>query len=108
MKERGKSVKMNDDERDVIATLATHDGRLNELYHRLKAQERESEAINELSLGVRELAVTMKSMLEEQKSQGERITRLERAPLARYETVFCAIISAIFGAAISLISKFLA
>lgn len=98
---------MNDESKDVIVSLASQESRINELYHRLKAQERETKAISELALGVNELSVTMKSMLEEQKSQGKRITRLERAPLARYETVFCAIISAIFGAAISLISKML-
>ena len=98
---------MDDESRDVLVRLNTHESRINELYHRLKMQEQESKAISELALGVNELTVTMKSMLAEQKSQGERITRLERAPLARYETVICAIISALFGAAISLISKLL-
>ena len=94
-----------DDEKEIAVTLASHESKIDELFHRLKMQERESKAISDVTLAVRELAVTMKSMLEEQKSQGERITRLERAPLARYETVICAIISAVFGAAISLISK---
>ena len=98
---------MNDEEKDVIVTLASHESKISELYHRLKAQEQESKAISELALGVNELTVTMKSMLAEQKSQGQRITSLEKAPLARYETVFCAIVSALFGAAISLISKIL-
>jgi hypothetical protein len=98
---------MDEDSRDVLVSLTTHESRINELYHRLKMQEQESKAISDLALGVNELTVTMKSMLEEQKSQGERITRLERAPLARYETVICAIISALFGAAISVISKLL-
>ena len=94
-----------DDEKEIAVTLASHESKIDELFHRLKMQERESKAISDVTLAVRELAVTMKSMLEEQKSQGERITRLERAPLARYETVICAIISAVFGAAISMISK---
>ncbi len=98
---------MVDEEKQIIVTLAAHDGKIDEIFHRLKAQEKESKAINELALGIKELTVTVKSMLDEQKSQGKRISRLERAPLARYETVFCAIISAIFGAAISLISNIL-
>ncbi len=98
---------MNEEDKDILVTLASHESKISELYHRLKAQEQESRAISDISLAVRELAVTMKGMLDEQKSQGERITRLERAPLARYETVICAIISAVFGAAISLISKIL-
>ena len=98
---------MNEEDKDILVTLASHESKISELYHRLKAQEQESRAISDISLAVRELAVTMKGMLDEQKSQGERITRLERAPLARYETVICAIISAVFGAAISLISNIL-
>ena len=98
---------MDEESRDVLVSLTTHESRINELYHRLKMHEQESKAISDLALGVNELTVTMKSMLAEQKSQGERITRLERAPLARYETVICAIISALFGAAISLVSKLL-
>ena len=98
---------MNEEDKDILVTLASHESKISELYHRLKAQEQESRSISDISLAVRELAVTMKGMLDEQKSQGERITRLERAPLARYETVICAIISAVFGAAISLISKIL-
>ena len=98
---------MNEEDKDILVTLASHESKISELYHRLKAQEQESRAISDISLAVRELAVTMKGMLDAQKSQGERITRLERAPLARYETVICAIISAVFGAAISLISKIL-
>ena len=98
---------MDEESRDVLVSLTTHESRINELFHRLKMQEQESKAITDLAIGVKELTVTMKSMLGEQKSQGERITRLERAPLARYETVICAIISALFGAAISVISKLL-
>ncbi len=98
---------MNEEDKNIFVTLASHESKISELYHRLKAQEQESKAVNELALGVKELTVTVKSMLEEQKNQGKRITKLERAPLARYETVFCAIISALFGAAISLISKIL-
>ena len=94
-----------EEEKEIFVALASHESKIEELFHRLKVQEQESKAISDVSLAVRELAVTMKSMLDEQKSQGERITRLERAPLARYETVFCAIVSAVFGAAISLISK---
>lgn len=98
---------MNGEDKDILVTLASHESKIDELFHRLKAQEKESKGISDVTLAVRELAVTMKGMLDEQKSQGERITRLERAPLARYETVICAIISALFGAAISLISKIL-
>jgi uncharacterized coiled-coil protein SlyX len=80
-----------------MVTLGTHDGRINELYHRIKAQEQQISAINGISLNVRELAVTMKAMLDEQKSQTERITKLEKAPLARYEKIIFSVLSAILG-----------
>ena len=88
---------------EVMITLANHENKIAELYHRLKAQEQQTRAINELSLSVRELAVTMKGMISEQKSLGERITRLERAPLARYEKVLFAVFSAVLGAACGIV-----
>lgn len=89
---------MNDEnEREMLVLLTSHESKLGELYHRIKAQEQQNKAINELSLGVKELAVTMKGMLSEQKSQSERITRLEKAPLARYEKVVFSVLSALLG-----------
>ena len=83
--------------RDVMVSLATHEGQISELDHRIKAQEQQIGAINGISLNVKELAVTMKGMLDAQKSQSERITKLEKAPLARYEKIAYSVISAILG-----------
>lgn len=80
-----------------MISLTGHDSRINELYHRLKAQEQQTNAISEISLNVRELAVTMKGMLGEQKSQSERITKLEKAPLTRYEKIIFSVFSALLG-----------
>lgn len=88
---------------EIMITLTSHENKLGELYHRLKTQEQQTKAINELCLNVRELAVTMKGMVSEQKSLGERITRLERAPLARYEKVLFAVFSALLGFASAVI-----
>ena len=49
----------------------------------------------------------MKGMLSEQKSLGERITRLERAPLARYEKVIFSLFSAFLGAVAALVTSFI-
>lgn len=83
--------------RDIMITLSAHDSKMTELYHRIKAQEQQSKALSDMSLNVKELAVTMKGMLSEQKSQGERITKLERAPLARYEKLIFSVFSALLG-----------
>lgn len=89
-------------EQDILLELNDHENRLIELSRRIRVQEEQTRTISELSLSVRELAVTMKGMLREQISQSERITRLERAPLARYETIFFSVLSAVIGAVIGL------
>ena len=83
--------------KELLVAVTNHDSRITEIYHRMKAQETQIMAINDLSLSVRELAVNMSSMVSEQKSQGERITRLERAPVARYESVIYMLVSALSG-----------
>ena len=84
--------------KELLVAVTNHDSRITEIYHRMKSQETQIMAINDLSLSVRELAVNMSSMVSEQKSQGERITRLERAPAARYESVVYLLMSALSGA----------
>ncbi len=87
---------------DIKERLCTQEGRNGELGRRVKLLDEQCKNITELSLSVRELAVTMKSMLREQISQGERITRLERAPGARYEKLIFSVLSAIAGALIGM------
>ena len=82
----------------ILLKLNDHDNRISELNHRVSGQEEQIKIIGELSLSVKELAVNMKNMVREQISHSERITRLERAPITRYETIICAVISAIAGA----------
>ena len=36
----------------MMITLTSHENKIDELFHRLKAQEQQTKAINELSLGV--------------------------------------------------------
>ena len=82
----------------ILLKLNDHDNRISELSHKVSGQEEQIKIIGELSLSVRELAVNMKNMIREQISQSERITRLERTPLTRYETIIYALISAAVGA----------
>ena len=88
---------------NILLKLNDHDNRISELDHRVSGQEEQIKIIGELSLSVRELAVNIKNMVREQISQSERITRLERTPITRYETIICAVISAIAGAILGLI-----
>lgn len=88
---------------DLQTRSELHEAKLNELDKRISRQEKQSKVIGDISLNVRELAVTMKSMLREQISQSERITRLERAPAARYEKLIFAFVSAVLGALLGVI-----
>lgn len=92
-----KSITDGANQRDIIVSLTNHENKIDELYHRIKLHEQQMQVLSELSLNVRELAVTMKGMLSEQKSQGERITKLEKAPLARYEKIIFSVLSALLG-----------
>ena len=83
---------------EVMLKLNDHENRLVEIARRVEQQEQQIKVIGELSLNVRELAVTMKSMVREQISHSERITRLERAPLSRYEKLIFSVLSAMAGA----------
>jgi len=83
---------------NILLKLNDHDNRLSELKHRINGQDEQIKIMGDISLSVRELAVNMKNMVREQISQGERITRLERTPITRYETIICAVISAVAGA----------
>ena len=91
--------------KEIILKLNDHENRISELARRLEQQEQQIKAIGELSLNVRELAVTMKSMIREQISHSERITRLERAPLSKYEKVIFSVVSAIAGAVCGFLLK---
>lgn len=57
--------------------------------------------INDLTVSVREMAVNMGNMLEEQKKQGERLGKLEREPADSYKQIKMVIITAIITAIIS-------
>ncbi|MBE6610457.1 MAG: hypothetical protein E7634_07290 [Ruminococcaceae bacterium] len=92
---------------EIILKLNDHENRISETARRLEQQEQQIKAIGELSLNVRELAVTMKSMIREQISHSERITRLERAPLSRYEKLICSVLSAVAGAAVGFLLNLL-
>ena len=82
----------------IMLKLNDHENRLVEIARRVEQQEQQIKVIGELSLNVRELAVTMKSMVREQISHSERITRLERAPLSKYEKLIFSVLSAMAGA----------
>ena len=69
---------MTDEE--VAVKFENHDQQIKSLKHRMDEQEEQGKSLSSLALSVQKLALSMESMIEEQKSQGERLAKLESEP----------------------------
>lgn len=67
---------------------------------RLQLLEETVRQINDLTVSVREMAVSMKSMLEEQRAQGERLETLEKEPAEDHRQIKMAMITAAISAVV--------
>ncbi|WP_395025425.1 hypothetical protein [Robinsoniella sp.] len=95
-----RGTRMNDEEVAVkIAELGKDSRSLKARVADLEAQQK---CIQELAMSVKELALNMKTMMEEQKKQGDRLQKLENEPAERWnsakKTAFTTIVSVISGA----------
>lgn len=84
---------MTDEE--VAVRFAEHSKEIGSAKHRLNDVEREQKTIHELVVSVKELALNMQHMIEEQKEQGQRLEALEKEPSVRLAQIKTAIITAI-------------
>lgn len=64
---------------------------------RLDLFEKNINQINDLTISVEKMAVNMSNMLEEIKAQGERLEKLENAPVETYHQVKITVITSIIG-----------
>ena len=53
---------------NVAVMLEGHEHEIKSLKHRMDSQEEQGKTLNSLALSVQELAISMKSMIEEQKN----------------------------------------
>lgn len=83
---------------EVAAKFADHENRLKVSEHRVADLEESQKQIYDLTISVKELAMSVKSMVEEQKEQSERIKKLEEAPVEKWNTVQKTMISGVVGA----------
>lgn len=96
---------------EVAVTLKDHENQIKSLKHRVNKAEQNYDAIQELAVSVKELAVNMSYMTVEQKEQGERLGRLEREPVDNHKflkntiisCVVTGVVSSIIGAIMGLI-----
>ena len=70
---------MTDEE--IAVALKGHDHEIGSLKHRMKDVEGKQVAIHDLVISVKELALNMQHMIEEQKEQGRRLEALEKEPI---------------------------
>lgn len=74
-------------ESNVLVKLENHDGRIGRLEHRVKELEANQKEIRDLTYSVHTLALNVEKMVDEQKSQSERITRIEDEPGEKWNTM---------------------
>lgn len=72
--------------------------------HRLNDLEATVKEISRLTVSVEKLAVSMSTMADELKRQGERLTAIEEKPAKRWDAVVSGIISGVIGILIGLMS----
>jgi len=89
---------MTDEE--IAVALNGHDHEIGSLKYRMKDVEGKQVAIHDLVISVKELALNMQHMIEEQKEQGRRLEVLEKEPIARLSQIKTAIITALATAVI--------
>jgi len=87
---------MTDEE--IAVKFAEHNKEIGSAKHRLNDVEREQKTIRELVVAVKELALNMQHMIEEQKEQGQRLEVLEKEPSVRLAQIKTAIITALITA----------
>ena len=73
------------------------------IYQRLNKQAALVEDIQQLSSSVAILANNMKSMLEEQQRQNQRLEDLEKKPVKRWDAVIGKIVMTVLGALITFV-----
>lgn len=90
---------------EVAVKFAQHEQRIKVSEHRISDLEEEQKQIYELTASVKELAISVKTMVEEQKEQGERIKRLEEEPADNIRlikrTALTSAVSVVIGALVT-------
>ena len=87
---------MTDEE--VAVKFENHDQQIKSLKHRMDEQEEQGKSLSSLALSVQKLALSMESMIEEQKRQGERLVKLESEPGERWSGMTKTIFNTMVGA----------
>lgn len=82
---------------EIAATFANHENRLKVSEHRINDLEDAQKQIYDLTISVKELAMSVKNMVEEQKEQSVRLKKLESKPAKKWESASDTFLNAAIG-----------
>lgn len=88
---------------EIVKTLAEHSEKIKVANHRINDLEKQQIQIQDLTMSVQELAISVKNMVEVQKAHSDELAELKARPAKNWNnmtrTAFTTITSAIAGAA---------
>lgn len=84
-------------EQEMIASVSKLKAENESLKHRMNDVEGEVKAIHSLSISVSKMAISIENMIQEIRSQGERLQLLEKVPAETNRMIKQAIITTIGG-----------
>lgn len=88
---------------EIVKYLTEYGEKIKVANHRINDLEKQQQQIQELTISVQELAMSVKNMVEVQKAHSDKLADLESRPAQNWNTMtrtaFTTIISAIAGAA---------
>ena len=92
---------MNNEE--ITLQINDHKHEIGSLKYRVTELEEQSKVTQELVYSVRDLASNMKNMLDEQKTQGQRLSALEDVPSQKWNTLTSTILTALTSGIVGVI-----
>ena len=92
---KGKQPMTNE---EIAIKLTNHDNRIKVSEHRIDDLEESQKQMYDLTISVKELAMSVKNMVDEQREQSERIKKLEEKPGKRWDLIVTSAITTVVGA----------
>lgn len=83
---------------DIVKALTEHSEKLKVANHRIDDLERQQKQIQDLTISVQELALSVKNMVEVQKAHSDKLAELESKPAQNWNTVTRTVLTTIVGA----------
>lgn len=83
---------------DIVKALTEHSEKIKVANHRIDDLEKQQQQIQELTISVQELAMSVKNMVEVQKAHSDKLAELESRPAQNWNTAARTVLTTIVGA----------